>query len=365
MAMRVAKTGLSRFVTNARVRFQGGKGGDGCISMLSEWCNEFAGPDGGKGGNGGHIVLRANRSVKSLNGVHSSYRGEPGVRGMSKNLYGKNAQHTFVEVPVGTIVTPAKPKEVPDCEHDPEKSDIIAELDQDGSMFIAARGGAGGRGNMAFLSNTNRHPRIAEAGAKGEDNIYDLRMRLYAHVGLIGLPNAGKSTLLKTMTNAQVKIGDYAFTTLYPQVGVLEYSDYTQIAISDLPGLIEESHKNRGLGATFLRDVERCVCLLYVIDLTDNPITQLKTLFNELELHKKGLSCRPHIIMANKFDDPRASKNLASFMKHVKQVRPDTKVLVASSKSGYNLEELRLELRSMYDDYVAKHADDIDDAFVW
>lgn len=358
-------TGFSRFVDALRVQFQGGQGGDGCISMLHVFGNEFCGPDGGNGGCGGHVVLRADRKVKSFGHLSKTYRGLAGVRGMGKNLFGANGAHTFVEVPIGTIVTPVRPKELAEHEFDPEKSDIIAELDQHGSLFIAARGGAGGRGNATYLSNTNRHPRVAEAGAAGELNTYELRMKLYAHIGLIGLPNAGKSTLLKTLTRAHVRIGDYAFTTLHPQVGTIEYDDYTQIAISDLPGLIEDSHKNRGLGIKFLRHVQRCACLLYVIDLTNEPIQQLQTLWNELELYKRGLSSQAHMILANKIDHPEASANVTSFIDFVSKERPETKVLVTSSLRGDNLEDLRLDLRRMYDEYQTKFEDEPDAGLVW
>jgi GTP-binding protein len=354
------------FVDSTRVKFYGGRGGDGCISMLSLFANEFAGPDGGNGGNGGHIVLRANRTIKSLNHLDRVYRGKAGVKGMGKNLDGASGEHTFVEVPVGTLVLPAKPKELGDHEYDPEKSDIIAELDVDGSMFIAARGGAGGKGNAFYLSNKNRHPRIAEAGALGEENVYELRMKVYAHVGLIGLPNVGKSTLLKTLTGAQVKIGDYAFTTLHPQVGIVQFDDYTQVAISDLPGLIEDSHKNRGLGLQFLRSLQRCACLLYVIDVSSpDPIGQLRTLIDELEAHKKGMSDRPHLILGNKIDQPGAAENMGRLRRFVETERPQSRLIFGSSRRGDGLEPLRAELKRLHDEYQAKNADEIDQALTW
>lgn len=356
---------LSRFVDSIRVKFQGGKGADGCISMLHVFANEFAGPDGGDGGCGGHVVLRANNQIKSLNALSTSYHGLPGSRGEGKNMYGANASHTFVEVPIGTVVSPAKPKELAEHEFDPNKSDVVAELDQDGSMFIAARGGAGGRGNASYLSNTNRHPRVAEAGAFGEANVYNLRLKFYAHIGLIGLPNAGKSSLLRTMTQAKVKIGDYAFTTLYPQVGVIEYDDYTQVAISDLPGLIEGSHKNHGLGVSFLRSVQRCTSFLYLVDLTGDPIKELETLFFELESFKEGLSSRPHVIVGNKIDDCRAEANVGPLKDYLRANRPDSRLILTSASRGDNLEEVRIAMRELYDKYRANNMDDLSDTLVW
>lgn len=356
---------LSKFVDSVRVKFQGGRGGDGCISMLSLYANEFAGPAGGNGGCGGHIVLKASKEVKSLNNIATTYKGLPGVRGQGKNLFGANAEHTFVHVPVGTLVTPAAPKELPEHEIDPDKSEIVAFLDRHDSMFIAARGGAGGKGNNYYLSNTNRHPRIAQAGAEGELNVYELRMRIFAHVGLIGLPNVGKSTLLRTLTSANVKIGDYAFTTLHPQVGTIEYDDYTQVAISDLPGLIEDSHKNRGLGVRFLRNVHKCVCLLYVIDMTKDPIEQFELLVNELEMHRKGLSEKPHLVLGNKIDHPDSNGKEEPFRDYLARHKLKSKLITSSAKRGDNLEELKAEFRIMYDAYQAKHVDEPEDALIW
>ena len=349
----------SIFVEAVRVKFQGGRGGNGCVSMLSLFANEFAGPDGGNGGNGGHIVLQASSQIKSLNHIASLYKGQDGVPGQGKHLFGANAKHTFVKVPVGTIVTPARPMELAEHEFNPNESDIIADLDVDGSMFIAARGGAGGRGNASFLSNTNRHPRVAEMGAEGDGRCYELRMKLYAHVGLIGLPNAGKSTLLKTLTGAKVKVGDYAFTTLHPQVGVIEFDDFTQVAISDLPGLIEDSHRNRGLGLQFLRSLQKCACLLYMIDLSaEDPIEQFETLVKELELFKKGMSWKSHLVMANKIDQPGARENLIKFREHLAKCRPQTELVVGSASRGDGLEELRSRIRSLHEAYQAANSDE-------
>lgn len=311
------------------------------------------------------MVLRANSKVKSLAAIAASYQGLPGERGQSKNMYGKNAEHTFVEVPVGTLVTYARPKDVGEHEYDPDASNVIAELDEEESLFIAARGGAGGRGNASYLSNHNRHPRIAQMGAQGESNLYELQMRLYAHIGLIGLPNSGKSTLLRTLTHARVKVGDYSFTTLHPQVGVLQYNDYSQVAIADLPGLIDESHKNRGLGLKFLRNCLRCASLLYVIDMSNQPVEQMLTLSRELEAFKKGLSRRPHLILANKMDLPEASGNLELFKDYLRKDWPTARLILGSGERGDNLEELRLLLKEMHDVYQEKNRDDLGGSLVW
>lgn len=354
----------SYFIDTKRVSFRAGDGANGCISFLHLFANEFAGPDGGDGGCGGHIVLVADKQIKSLSRIASSYKGNPGGRAEGKDLFGRNAEHVYVKVPVGTNVKRALPK----GHHDIttwENREILADLDADGSMFIAARGGAGGKGNHFFLSNTNRHPRIAQAGAKGEQNIYDLEMKLYAHVGLIGLPNAGKSTLLSRLTNACVKIGDYPFTTLHPQVGVIEYDDYTQLAISDLPGLIEDSHKNRGLGISFLKHVQRCVCLLYVVDLSsEDPIEDFEQLRFELEQFKKGLSTRGYAIVGTKTDLPGSKRNIDAFTKHIEKTSPGSKLFLISAQGNENLPELTRHFKTMYDDYERKNSGETD-ALIW
>lgn len=366
--------GMSRvFVDSMWVKFLGGPGGDGAIAMMSLFANEFAGPSGGNGGNGGHVVLRASADIKSLNKVAKVYRGLPGTRGQGKNMYGADAAHTFVEVPIGTLVLPAKPMAL--RRYDPQgaagqESEIIADLDAEGSMFIAARGGAGGRGNAAFLSNKNRHPRIAEVGAKGEENTYELRLKTYAHVGLIGLPNAGKSSLLRTLTGARVKIGNYAFTTLHPQVGTIEFDDFSQVAISDLPGLIEDSHKNRGMGMQFLRSLQRCACLLYVIDLgadepAPTPVEQFERLASELDSHRPGMSRRPHAVFANKLDAPRAPERAAQLAAYLARERPGATLIVGSCSRGDGLLELRHELKRLHDEYQAQNADELDQALRW
>lgn len=341
---------LSRFVDTVRVRFRGGRGGDGCISMLHLFANEMAGPSGGNGGNGGHVVLRADASIKSLNAVASQYFGEPGEHGSGKGRYGKSAEHTFVPVPVGTLVLPGRPTHLEEHEHNPDESDILAELDEEGSMFIAARGGAGGRGNETFLSNKNRHPLIAERGAEGEINVYELRMKFYAHVALIGLPNVGKSSLLRSLTGAQVKVGNYAFTTLHPQVGVIEYEDYTQLTISDLPGLVEEAHKNRGLGLKFLNSLGRCSCFLYVIDMCLDPVRQLELLVAEVSSHNAQLATRPSLVLGNKMDQTEAVENVDKLRSFLQAKYPHMNLVLASAQCGSGLQALKGALRRVVEE---------------
>lgn len=338
------------------MKFTGGNGGDGCISMLHLYRNEFAGPDGGDGGNGGHVLLKANSQVKSLANVQSLYRGEHGVAGAGKDMIGKSGEHVIVEVPIGTLVKT-------------EDGEVIADLDVHGSMFIAARGGAGGKGNHFFLSNENRHPRVCEQGAKGDANVYTLEMRTVAHAGFVGFPNAGKSTLLRAISRAKPKVAAYPFTTLNPHVGIVQFDDYTQLAVADLPGLIPDAHKNRGLGISFLRHVERCVCLMYVLDLAaEEPWKQLDQLKYELEQYCQGLSKRPHAIVGNKIDAPSAADNLARLRQHIATITPDGEhplpVIPISAKFGTNITEFLQHLRGMYDLYNQPD-EETEESFVW
>ncbi|KAK2587583.1 hypothetical protein KPH14_003711 [Odynerus spinipes] len=320
------------FVDIKQVRTIGGKGGDGEISFLQLWINDRAGPDGGDGGHGGHVIFQVSTNVKDLKHVDSILQGENGERGFNKDNYGKNAKHTIIPVPVGTIVRAID-------------GTILADLDQENMMFIAARGGAGGHGNSFFKSDTNQSPKISEYGAKGEDLQYVLEIRSMAHIGLIGLPNAGKSTLLRAISRARPKVAPYPFTTLKPHVGVILYEDYEQVAVADLPGLIVDSHKNRGLGITFLKHAERCAVLLYVLDLTiDKPWEALDILKYEISQFNKNLTDRPFLIVANKIDLPEAEENL-----RLLKEKTTLPVIPVSAKMGSNISTLLKEIRILYE----------------
>ncbi|XP_020285642.1 mitochondrial ribosome-associated GTPase 2 isoform X1 [Pseudomyrmex gracilis] len=320
------------FVDIKRVRTIGGNGGDGQITFLRLWVNDRAGPDGGDGGHGGHVMFKASQNVNDLKHVDKVIQGENGEDGRSKDCFGKNAEHNIVEVPVGTIVRDLKGR-------------ILADLNQIGMMFIAARGGAGGHGNAFFKSDTQQSPQICEYGAEGEDLQYVLEIRSMAHIGLIGLPNAGKSTLLRAISRARPKVAAYPFTTLKPYIGIIQYDDYEQVVVADMPGIIENSHKNRGLGITFLKHAERCAVLLFMIDITlDKPWTALETLKYEISQFNENLIARPHIIVANKMDLPNAQDNLQLLKEHV-----DSPVIPISAKYGTNISTLLKEIKILYD----------------
>ncbi|XP_055542155.1 mitochondrial ribosome-associated GTPase 2 [Wyeomyia smithii] len=325
------------FVDSKHIRAAGGRGGDGCISFLRLWCNENAGPDGGDGGNGGHVVLQASSDVRDLNHLTAILTADGGDKGRNKDCHGKNASHTVVKVPLGTIVKDGIGK-------------VVGDLDTEGMMFVAARGGAGGKGNHFFVSDMEQAPQVAEFGGEGEEKAYILELRSMAHVGFIGLPNAGKSTLLRAISRARPKVASYPFTTLKPHLGMVQYDDYEQIAVADLPGLIPDSHKNKGLGIQFLKHAERCSVLLFIVDVSaEEPWNHYHTLMHEISMFSEELANRPKIIIANKIDLPESEANLQLLEHHV-----DVPVVPISAKMGTNVTELLKEIRAIYDSIVRK-----------
>jgi len=322
---------VTHFVDHRHVSVMGGDGGDGCISFLALFKNPKAGPDGGDGGNGGHVMFKAVQGKKSLEHLDTFIKAEPGVKGGKKDCHGKCAENNILEVPLGTIF----------CQGEEE----VASLEHEGAMFIAARGGAGGKGNAFFTNEIDQCPRVAEYGGKGEKFEYDVELRTMADIGLIGFPNAGKSTLLRAISRARPKVASYPFTTLNPHVGMIQYADRQQLAIADIPGLIAGAHRNHGLGISFLRHIERCTALLYVIDTSQpQPWDQLETLMYELEQYQPGLSRRPHAVVANKMDLPHAQANYDEL-----QSRVLLPVLGISAKMGEALTPLMALLRHLAD----------------
>lgn len=315
-----------------RVRAVGGKGGDGCISLLRVWKNDRAGPDGGDGGNGGHVLIEASTSTNSLNHVSSIMKGQNGEKGFNKDCNGKNGQHAIVKVPIGTVVK--------------RDSTVVGDLSEEGSMFILARGGAGGRGNKFFTSDLKQVPLVAEYGADGEDKCYTLELKSVANFGLVGLPNAGKSTLLQAISRAKPKVASYPFTTLEPHLGIVHYRDYQQISVADLPGLIEGSHLGKGLGIQFLRHTERCSCLIIVLDVTKNPYETFLILQKELSAFKNDLANKRRLIVLNKIDLPYSEESIGNLLE---EVGADNTIKL-SAKYGLNITEFLNKLRTTYEE---------------
>lgn len=301
----------------------------------SEPRKEFGGPDGGDGGNGGHVILKVDPQVKSLSSVLSRYQGCNGENGGSKNCFGQNGAILYIKVPMGTLVK--------------EGNEVVADLSHPNDEYIAALGGAGGKGNRFFLANDNRAPVICTPGQPGQQRILFLELKTVAHVGMVGFPNAGKSSLLRAISNAKPAVASYPFTTLNPHVGIVHYENYQQLAVADIPGIVRGAHQNRGLGFAFLRHIERCGLLLFVVDLSaPEPWTQVEDLKFELEKYAEGLSQRPHAVVANKIDLPQAKTNLPEL-----QARLGHQAIALSAVTGENLEELLLRLKELYDGHVA------------
>ncbi len=292
------------FVDKATITVKGGDGGNGCCSFHREKFVPRGGPDGGDGGAGGNVLLEASADEQSLAALiyNRHYQAKNGPGGKGANMHGRKAPDITLRVPVGTIVT------------DSETGEVIADMDEAGKCIVLARGGRGGRGNPRFATQTNRAPREWEPGEPGEMREVVLELKTIADVGLVGYPNAGKSTLLRTLSAARPRVAPYPFTTLHPMVGVIEYPDYERITVADIPGLIEGAHDNVGLGHAFLRHIERTVVLAFVLDMGGvdgrQPWEDLRHLREELELYMKGLSKRPALIVANKMDLPEAAENL-------------------------------------------------------
>lgn len=293
------------FVDRVKISVKGGRGGNGCVSFHREKFVPRGGPDGGNGGNGGSVVLKADVNEQSLIDLsyNRHYDAPNGPNGKGKNMYGKNADNVVVKVPIGTVV------------YDEETGEFLGDLETAGMELVVAQGGKGGKGNAAFATSGNRAPRICEEGTEGEERLLLLELKTIADVGLVGYPNAGKSTLLRALSAAKPKVAPYPFTTLHPMVGVVEYEDFSRLTVADIPGLIDGAHRNVGLGHHFLRHIERTHLLVYVLDMAGidgrTPWEDFRHLQSELELYMKGLSKRPALIAANKMDLEESAENLA------------------------------------------------------
>lgn len=293
-------------VDRVRIRITAGNGGNGCCSFRREKYVPRGGPNGGDGGNGGDVYFEAQAHCPSLMGLryHAHWKGERGVHGKGSDCHGKRGAPLVIPVPQGTLVRDFETYE----DANPEirvPGAIRADLVEEGQRFRAAGGGKGGRGNARFATATNKAPRFAELGEPGEDAEYLLELKLIAEIGIVGLPNAGKSTFLSVVSNAQPKIADYPFTTLSPNLGITELSDFRTLTFADIPGIIEGAAEGKGLGHDFLRHIERTKVLLFVIDLGDPEPTQtLEVLENELASHSAAFAGRPRVIALNKADIP-------------------------------------------------------------
>ncbi|MBD3156476.1 GTPase ObgE [Candidatus Peregrinibacteria bacterium] len=326
------------FCDQARVTFIAGKGGNGCVSFRREKFIAKGGPDGGDGGNGGNIVLRANENLTTLSDFKTKkqYKAQSGQPGRGKNQHGKNADDLYLDVPVGTMV------------YDKENEKLYADLNENNKTYIVVHGGQGGKGNARFASSTLQAPKFAEIGEPGEERTLQLELKLIADVGFIGLPSAGKSTLISAISNAKPKIADYPFTTLIPHLGIVDVGAITDTNIkdsfvaADIPGLIKGASHGKGLGDEFLKHVSRTKVLIHVIDIQQNDIVKsYETINKELVLFDKTLAKKPQIIALNKIDTVD-DETVTMLVKHIKKSRDNITVYPISAVVGKGLKKLIL-----------------------
>ena len=326
-----------RFIDEARIRVISGSGGNGCVSFRREKFVPRGGPDGGDGGKGGDIIIQADRQVSSLSDFHfhQQFKAQSGIPGKGKKLAGRNGQDVVIPVPAGTIV------------RDAESGELLRDLDRPGDRYVAVWGGKGGRGNSHFATSTDQAPRRAEPGVPGEEKSLFLELKLLADVGLLGLPNAGKSTFISKLTSAHPKIADYPFTTLSPNLGVAESPDrLVSYVIADIPGLIEGAHRGQGLGIQFLKHLERTRILLLILDLSrPDPKDDYRVLLGEITAFGQDLPEKPRIVVLNKVDLQEGREKQAAVEKALK--RKKVRTFPISALTGEGIEELSVYLLNM------------------
>src|SRR4026207_1801502 len=333
------------FLDRIKVLAQAGKGGRGSVSFRREKFVPKGGPDGGDGGRGGDVILRADRNVDNLAVLFYEpiIKAKNGTHGKGKKMAGRAGADKIVKIPVGTMVWRARGdgKDRPDAAHD---SQPVVDLVRDGQEFVLCRGGQGGKGNVHFKSSRNRAPRQYTDGEEGELGDFLLELRTIADAGLVGYPNAGKSTLLRKLSAARPKVAPYPFPPLRPGVGVMGLPGYRHATIADIPGLIEGAHRGLGLGHEFLRHITRCRVLIFVIDVAGsearNPVEDLQNLRREIDLDDPTLSSRDWFVVANKMDLPGAKENLKALQERF----PKLQIPPTSAAKGEGIDALKQAL---------------------
>lgn len=326
------------FVDHVKVYVKGGDGGDGMVGFRREKYVPLGGPAGGDGGNGGDVIFEVEEGLRTLMDFRYKriFKADRGVHGGSKNMHGANADDLIIKVPPGTVVK------------NEETGEVIADLVEHGQKAVIARGGRGGRGNSRFATPANPAPELSEKGEPGFELNVELELKVLADVGLVGFPSVGKSTLLSVVSAAKPKIAPYHFTTIVPNLGMVETEDHRSFAMADLPGLIEGAHEGVGLGHQFLRHIERTRVIVHVIDMSGmegrDPYEDYLTINEELKQYNLRLTERPQIIVANKMDMPDSEENLKSFKE---KVGSDIKVFPISAISRQGLQELLFAVADM------------------
>ena len=379
------------FIDEIKIYARAGHGGKGCVAFQREKYRPKGGPSGGNGGRGGEVILEADHDLNNLIAQYYQPRliAQDGQGGLGKGMDGRAGKDLVIKVPCGTLVwelsrlipsegeaaeaeserpalptgmsrrpllpaaggqalefdlAKANPNEATVTGHRTEGK-LIADLTDHGQRFVLCHSGRGGLGNRNFATAARQAPRFAQPGEPGEEGEFLLELRIMAEVGLVGYPNAGKSTLLTAISRARPKIAPYPFTTLHPQIGIVEYADFHRLTVCDVPGLIEGAHRNVGLGHEFLRHIERCKVLVVLLDMagTDNraPWEDYKQLLKELEFYDPSLLERPRLVVANKMDEPEATENLKKFKRRV----PKTRVLSMSAAFDIGTEEFKTAIR--------------------
>lgn len=313
------------FIDEVKIRIQSGKGGDGVVRFRREKYVPRGGPDGGDGGKGGDIILFVDPKLNTLSHFRRNrhYKAESGRPGGGNNKAGRSGADELIAVPPGTIV------------RDAEQDAVIGDLVAADERLVVCRGGRGGRGNARFATSRNQTPRIAEKGEPGEERWVDLELRLIADVGIIGVPNAGKSTLLAAVTNAKPKIAEYPFTTLQPNLGVAELDVDAVLVLADIPGLIEGAHSGAGLGTNFLRHIQRTKVLIHLIDgSSESPTADFSQVNAEMALFDENLGLKPQIVAINKIDLPDVSKRLPGLRRQFEAIDQETHTISALAREG-------------------------------
>jgi len=313
-----------RFADYAKIFIKAGNGGAGSVHFRREKFVPRGGPDGGDGGNGGDIILRGNEQLNTLLDLRYKkfLKAKNGERGAGANKTGKSADPIVLDVPLGTVA------------YEFETHRLIGEVTHPGEELIIAKGGKGGRGNSHFKTSTNQTPEYAQPGEEGEEIVVEIELKLIADVGLVGFPNAGKSTLLAALSSARPKIADYPFTTLEPNLGVVTLADFRSFVLADIPGIIEEAHQGKGLGIRFLRHIERNHLLLFVINCQSDIEYEYQVLCDELRSYRADLLEKPRIVAISQMD-------LLEDYKLEQEIKLDVPVVSISSATGYHLEELK------------------------
>jgi GTP-binding protein len=344
------------FIDTAKIYIKSGNGGNGVISFRREKYVAYGGPDGGDGGKGGDIIFIADPNMSTLMDFkyRRKYIADNGENGQGNNKYGRNAENLYIKLPIGTSII------------NDETGEIIADLVKSGQKAIVLRGGKGGRGNAKFATSTMKTPRFAESGEEGKELWVRLELKLLADVGLVGFPNAGKSTLLAACTRAKPKIANYPFTTLTPNLGVVEHKGKSFV-MADIPGLIEGAHRGEGLGYDFLRHIERTKLILHIVDISgadgNNPVSNFEKINNELALYSEKLTKIPQIVVANKIDIEGAQENCKIFTEALSL--KGLEVFKISAVTGEGIEPLLDKVIELLDRMKEEINPDVEDVIIY